>query len=66
MPRWLSPVERLPRKQQAAGAKPARGSNLRFSGVYLRCAGSQIDLLIIAIAESVRLREGMSGFVVWP
>ena len=26
MPRWLSLVERLPRKQQAAGSKPARGS----------------------------------------
>ena len=26
VPRWLSLVERLPRKQQTAGSKPARGS----------------------------------------
>jgi hypothetical protein len=30
-PRWLSLVERLPRKQQAAGPKPARGSTPIFS-----------------------------------
>ncbi len=60
MPRWLSPVERLPRKQQAAGAKPARGSFVSF--VFLLCGKAEpIDnwkcLLNIAILDVNCVRE---------
>ena len=50
VPRWLSLVERLPRKQQAAGSKPARGSLL---SELKRIFFSQVFHFVLGLLESV-------------
>ena len=50
VPRWLSLVERLPRKQQAAGSKPARGSII-FVIAYLCCA---VGLFFLCLTKFIK------------
>ncbi len=75
MPRWLSLVERLPRKQQAAGSKPARGSICGFverfivasagSDRFIRCCGVDFlrldDMQFFSHSSHVKLRCPYKG-----